>query len=318
MLKYLLKIIPSFSNSDLNDMEKKLTSKLKRAAKAFGRGLSLASKSMGFLALIGGALNKFLNPLEELKTLLRDTFGKGSDLKVFAKEFNTTGGKLAKIKAFAETSGLDSSELFSMMEKFKTGLAKAEKSSEPTVLDKFKGRSDIADAFFEFIQDLQATDVKSRALIQEDVFGGRAAMQMAHFLDQDFSKLVKSFSSLDTKALDKAVDKTAKLGEMDRLLKTKGDLGNFLSVANRANAGMVQGMARSEDRKENAKIRQLNSFQAYMAIQEKMDQMADMFQTAVETVIKVIQDIPKKLNEMFDFFKKFSITNIMKAIRGGK
>lgn len=168
-------------------------------------------------------IDKLLNPLKEVQEAIDRSLSKGDDLATFAAQFNTTAGRLAKVQALGEASGLDAEGLRMLLVKFQTSLAEAAADkNKDTSVRAFAGRQDTLEAFFEFIQSLQKLNKGDQLRVQSEVFGERQILKASEFLNADFATLGKQFARFDTEKLTRAANKLANFSDLnDRLGTTR-------------------------------------------------------------------------------------------------
>src|SRR4051812_42229231 len=101
MFTEILRIRPQLDNSDMNNMERTLTSRFGRVAKKFSAGL----KAAVILGAGAALLEKVLNPLNETREAIDRTLNKSSDLTTSAKQFGSTPGELLRLQGLAGAKG---------------------------------------------------------------------------------------------------------------------------------------------------------------------------------------------------------------------
>lgn len=314
MFKEILKIIPKLDNSDLNKMERSLGQRFTRIAKKFGKGLIGVLTGGGIAGLALGLIEKLLNPLKEVQESIDRIFQRGDDLVTFANQFNTTAGKLAKLEAFAQSTGLDREGLFQMLSKFQVAIAEAQADpSKQTSVRQFAGRTDTADAFFEFIQGLQKLGKNEQALVQSEVFGERAILKSADFLQSNFNELNKFFSKIKTDDLTRAAEKAGGLSDLKDALEAQRGLQDLISKSRIVNEGVVRAQDERERvnlQRENERIR---SYQSLSTISEASTKIVGL----IEKGLLMITDMVTKLTGLTETVKKFSGSRLLRGIFGG-
>lgn len=312
MFKEILKIIPRLEAAELNKMERTLGQRFGRVAKKFGKGLLNAIKGGGALGLAVGLIDKFLNPLKEVQDSIERTLARGDDLVTFAKQFNTTAGRLAKLEAFGKSAGLDRDDLFQALTKFQVSVAEA--SADPTKqtsVRAFANRTDTADAFFEFIQSLQKLSANDQIRVQQEVFGEKQILKMADFLSSDFAllnqKYFKRFSSND---LTKAAERTGNLSDTRDALTAVRDLDDMMKKSNVINENMITAedrRLREELTRENERIK---SYETLSTISEASTKILGF----VERGIVILTDMLTKLTGITEVIKKIAPARLFKNI----
>lgn len=314
MFKEILKIIPRLDNGDLNKMDRTLSQRFGKIAKKFGSGLLAAIKGGGIAGLALTLVDKILNPLQDVQESIDRIFKRGDDLVTYAKQFNTTSGKLAKLQAFAQSAGLDNEALFFALSKFQTAVAEATVDpNKPTSVRQFAGRTDTADAFFEFIQGLQKLDQGSQSLVQKEVFGERQVLKMADFLQSDFQALNKFFAKFDSDKLTQAADKAGGLSDLADTLAAQRGLQDLINKSKIVNEGVVRAQdqrARAELSREDERIK---SYQSLSTISEASTKIVSL----VEGGLLKLTDLVTKVTGLTELVKKLAPSRLFKNFFGG-
>lgn len=312
MFKEILKIIPRLEASELNKMERTLGQRFGRVAKKFGKGLLNAIKGGGALGLAVGLIDKFLNPLKEVQESIERTLARGDDLVTFANQFNTTAGRLAKLEGFAKSTGLQRDDLFQALTKFQVSVAEAAADpTKQTSVRAFAGRTDTADAFFEFIQGLQKLNANDQVRVQQEIFGEKQILKMADFLSSDFAllnqKYFKRFSSND---LTKAAERTGNLNDTRDALTAVRELDDLIKKSNVINEGMITAedrRLREELARENERLK---SYETLSTISEASTKILGF----VERGIVILTDMLTKLTGITEVIKKIAPARLFKNI----
>lgn len=314
MFKVLLKVIPNLSPSDLNKMDQQLRRRFMNLAKSFGKGLVNVLKGGGIAGIALGLIDKLLNPLKETQDAIDKMLKTGDDLVTNAKQFGTTAGRLAKLQALGQSTGLDSDNLNMLLAKFQTTLAEA--SADPTKqtsVRQFVGEQDTAKAFYQFIQSMQAMTKEQQILVQQEVFGEKQILKMADFLQSDFGELSKEFEKFDTDKLDAAANKLGNLSDLNDTLGAQRGLQDILSKGGAINQGMIQTIdknARLEQQRESDRIK---SFQTQALISEGVSKIGALLEKGLFMLTDLLTNI-KGVKETIDNFKG---SRLLKGIFGG-
>lgn len=314
MFKVLLKVIPNLSPTDLNKMDQQLRRRFMNLAKSFGKGLTNVLKGGGIAGIAIGLIDKLLNPLKETQDAIDKMLKTGDDLVTNAKQFGTTAGRLAKLQALGQSTGLDSDNLNMLLAKFQTSLAEA--SADPTKqtsVRNFVGEADTAEAFYKFIQSMQAMTKEQQILVQQEVFGEKQILKMADFLQSDFSELSKSFDKFDINKLDAAANKLGNLSDLNDTLGAQRGLQDILSKGGAINQGMIQTIdknARLEQQRESDRIK---SFQTQALISEGVSKIGALLEKGMFMITEMLTNL-KGVKETIDNFKG---SRLLKGIFGG-
>lgn len=316
MFTDILKIKPQLDAKDLNKMEQSLQSRFTKIAKNFGKGISNVFKSGGLMGVAIALIDKLLNPLKEVQEAMDRALAKGDDLATFAAQFNTTSGRLAKVQAMGESTGLDAEGLRMLLVKFQTSLAEAAADpNKDTSVRAFAGRQDTLEAFFEFIQSLQKLNKGDQLRVQSEVFGERQILKASEFLNADFGEMSKAFSRFDADKLTKAADKLATAADLnDRLAAMRG-LDDLQAKSGVINTGMIRAKDASERlnmEKENARIK---NYQNLQAITDSVTRIMGVVEEGLGLLGSLIQKVLPFIDQATTFMK-----NMMKspAVRGIK
>jgi hypothetical protein len=301
MIKEILKIVPQISMDDLKKMERTLTQRFGNIAKKFGRGLLNTMKGGGVVGGFSAIFAKLLNPLKETQDAIERTLTRADDLSTFAKQFGTTAGKLAKLEAFATASGLDREGLLQLLNKFQGSLA--ETNADPTkqgALSQFRGRTDTADAFFDFIQNLQKLDQTTQRRVQEEVFGEKQILKASEFLGQNFNDLGKKLEKFFGPGLDAGIEKLAELQNLNDLLKAQREIIDLQKKTGLIGEGDIRQINRSQVNELNRENQNIARFKTLSdvdnSLQEISQQISSLVAAApglikgVETVVKYTVD----------------------------
>ncbi len=319
MFSEILKIIPRLDNKDLAQLERSLNTRFSRVAKKFGGGVMAALKGGGIAGIALGLIDKLLNPLKETQEAIDRTLKASDDLVTNAKQFNTTPGRLAKIQAFAGSTGLDPGTLSMMMTKFQTAVAEATQDpSKNKSVKNFVGEKDIAAAFFEFIQALQTMDSTQRLLVQQEVFGEKLILKQADLLNTDMTKLNKFFAKFDSDQLTKALNKTADLNDLTETLAQVRNLDDIQKKSSIINEGMVLSRDKSERFQLARENERIQSYKDLRAISDTSDRIFGLVETGVLQLGKFISFVTPAITKIVEAIERFSKNNPFKKFFGMK
>lgn len=279
MFSEVLKIVPKLDPAAMASLERNLSSRFTKVAKKFGSGLKSAILGGGIVALAGGVINKLLNPLQETQAALDKILSKGDDLNTNAQQFNTTPGKLLKLQAAATGTGLDHENLNMLLIKFQSAIAEAKADpTKQTSVRKFANETDTAEAFFNFMQQLQKLDKNKQILVQQEVFGEKQIGKMSEFLNLDFNKFFTNIGAKGSKFYDPGAKKIGDLKDLEDQLKAQRELSDFQKKSTIVNKSMVTAQAKSENialEQENKRLRSYDDLRVAAEFTEKMANSAE-------------------------------------------
>ncbi len=333
MFTEILKIKPQLDDQSVNTMTKTLNKRFGDVAKKFGSGMKKALIGGGVAALGAALVTKLLNPLKDAEEIINRVLDKGDDIATNAQQFGTSEGKLLNLSALAQSAGLDQETLRQMLQKFQTSLAEARRDElDPTkektsAVRAFTGETDTADAFFQFIQSLQALDETNRVLAQNEVFGEKVSGKAADFLGLDFAQQLKDLKLPGADELTAAAKKIGDLADFRDLLAASRDINDFIRKASIINENQIRNIDRSEKVKLKAEDQQILGFDKFkstsIAIQEfnqKFDKaMLDIttnvmpsLNIALGEVIKAIEFYKEKFGDMWTWLKTIKESKIFR------
>lgn len=321
MFSEVLKIIPQIDPKDLAKMEKALQSRFTKIAKGFGKGLANVLKGGGIAGVALALIDKLLNPLKEVQEAIDRSLSKGDDLATFAAQFNTTSGRLAKVQAMGESSGLDAEGLRMLLVKFQGAQseARADRSKDTSVRN-FADREDTLEAFFEFIQSLQKLNKGDQLRVQTEVFGERQILKASEFLNANFQDLGKKFARFDAAKLTGAADKLANLSDMNDQLAAIRGLDDLQAKAGVINSGMIRAKDQSERlnlQKENARIQSYKDLQAISDSVTKIMGFVEQGLALLGSLISKLTPFIDKVGAFLDATKKSPMFRGIKNFFGG-
>ena len=319
MFKAILKIVPKLEPKDLAAMQKALQTRFTKIAKSFGKGISKAIGAGGLIGLAVGLIDKLLNPLKETQEAIDRSLKASDDLVTNAKQFGTTAGRLAKLQAFAQSSGLDADNLSILITKFQTAVAEAQADpTKNTSVRNFVGEEDIAAAFFEFIQSLQKLDKNEQIRVQQEVFGEKQILKMADFLQSDFQELNKSFARFDAEKLSQALNKTGSLNDLQDTLTAIRGLDDIQAKASVINSGMITARDQSERILLSRENQQIANFRNLQTISDTSQKAFVLIDKGVAEVGKFITFATPAVTKLIDSMERMSKSKIFRGIFGGK
>lgn len=318
MFKEILQIIPKLSNSDLTNMEKSLSGRFGKIAKKFGKGLIASLASGGVAGIALGLIDKLLNPLKETQEAIDRVLKQGDDIVTNAKQFGTTAGKLFRLQSLAKSTGLDESSLFTLIEKFQGAVAEAtaDKGKETSVRQ-FVGSTDMADAFFQFIQSLQKMSKTQQILVQQEVFGEKQILKMADFLQTDFAEQTKLVGGPTSEALTPKLENLGKLNDLKDALEAGRDLADVMKKGGAITEAMIKSQAVRAQLDLDKENQRLKSYENLAAISEASTRITNF----VEQGVGMLGGLVAKVTDLSNNIRKISESRAVKGIMslvGGK
>lgn len=308
MFKEILKIIPMLDSSDLNKMERGLTTRFGRIAKKFGKGLASSLMGGGIAGIALGLIDKLLNPLKEVQESIDKTLKQGDDIVTNAEQFGTTAGKLFKLAKLAQAKGVDQDSLFMLLQKFQVAVAEATADpNKPTSVRQFVGQKDTADAFFAFIQGLQKLTKEQQLLVQQEVFGEKQILKVAEFFNAapEFGKLMKQIGLKSPAVYDQAAQKLGGLNDLQEIFQAGREANDFVTKGNRITQDMIvarEAQIRQDLQKENDRI---GSYHALMKMERDMANLMALIEKGYTELLKIAQ-------------RAGTITDLLNAVKGSR
>lgn len=339
MFSEIIKMIPTVDRAQLGSMFQSLNGRFADVAKKFGAGLKNVFKFGGVFALLGGLIAKLMNPLEKAEEVIDRILKKGDDAMTNAEEFGSDAGKLLRLEALAQTKGVDADTLRQMLGKFQSALAKEQEAAAAPAriaeqmkteqdpqqlkvlevqlvaakaaaaqggrLQEFVGETDMADAFFKFIQSLQRLDKSQQTVIQSEIFGEKVRGKAAEFLNaKDFAEILKQLPS--TEVLREAAAKSGSVADLKDLLQAKRESEDFVKKSGLVNESQVQAIDQSERvklRGEDETLKRFDSLKSSSIAIQELTHKFDGFVT--DFITNVAPSLVNGVNVMSKFAAEF-------------
>lgn len=315
MIKEILKILPRLDSSDLNKMERTLTKRFGNVAKKFGKGVGASLLGGGVLGAAMGLLDKMLNPLKETQEAIDRSLQGADDVVTNAKQFNTTPGKMLKLVQLAESKGLDKEALYTMISKFQNTIAEAEADpKKSTSVRKFVGQTDTAEAFFGFAQALQKMERNQQLLAQQEVFGEKAVLKMASFLDTKFDEQVKLLKLRPSEQYTKDLTNMAGLNDLTNAKKAAMNAEDVLKKGALLNESIVKSRARRDQQELSRENARIASYHALALMQETSAKMLEVIEKGFMELAKTAANS----TALVGFVNKFSASRLFRSMGGGE
>lgn len=344
MFSEIVKFMLQVDRAGLNRMFQTLNQRFASVAKKFGEGMKNAMKFGGIIGIAGSLIARLLNPLQKAEELIDRIISKGDDAVTNAEEFGTDPGKLLRLEAVAASKGVDSQTLRQLLGKFQSALAgeqeiqaaperlrkeletaapeerqgllvqiaAAEKTAaKGGLLNEFVGETDMADAFFKFIQSIQGLDKSRQTVVQNQIFGEKVRGKAAElFNSKDFAEILAKLPS--SEALGTAAVKSGKVADEKDLLTAIRESEDFINKSKLVDESQVQAIDQSERKKNQADDETLKRFDSLksssIAIQElthKFDKFAtDFITTVAPQLVNGVNNVSKFAEEFLPSFQE--------------
>lgn len=313
MFSEIVKLVPTVDRSTLNRMFTTLNQRFSSVAKKFGQGMKNALKLGGIAAVAGAFLDKLLNPLQKAEEIIDRILNKGDDAVTNADEFGSDPGKLLRLEAVAAAKGVDAETLRTLLGKFQGELAKEQEAAKdpnakPGLLRDFVDETDMADAFFKFVQSLQALEPSRRTVVQSEVFGEKIRGRASEFFNAtDFADVLRQLPSSETLAA--AAKRAGALSDKKDLQTAIRNSEDFVKKSGLVEESQINAIDQSERNKligEDETLKRFDSLKSTsIAIQElthKFDKFTTDFITDVAPqLVKATNEISKGLTLLMPF-----------------
>lgn len=303
MFSEVLKIVPKVDSSDLESMEKSLSTRFGNVAKKFGKGLLAAITGGGIVGASLAFLDKILNPLKETQEAIDRLLHRGDDIVTNAKQFGTTAGRLFKLQQFGQSAGLDPQGVNILLEKFQSAVARsALDPTAPSAVKQFVGEKDTAESFFKFIQALQGLEATQRNLVEQEVFGEKQILKASSFLGLDFSKKdALLFGGQSADKFDPALKNLGARNEQKNDLFVKRDNEKILRDGGAITAKMISERDAADRLADEKESKRIKSYDDLATIQEASDTMINLLEDALLAFDSMVASL-KGLKTDFDAF----------------
>lgn len=321
MYNEVLNFKPQLDPSDLRKMEKSLASRFAAVTKKFGKGL-LAGLTGGGLAGVGlSILERMLNPLKETQDAIDRTLKTAGDVVSNANQFGTTAGRLYRLQALAGTKGLDPGELYAALGKFQTAVAEARiDPTKPTAVRQFVGIQDTAEGFYEFIQALQKLPKDLQIAAQQEIFGEKAILRLADFLNSNQRELADDANLPDSTRLDFALKKGDRMSTMAQMLEARRNAEDMIRKLGVGKGGLInEGMVTARDAQLRAELEKENNrianYQNLMKIEQTSSAILGLLE---KSGLKILNEILGVLKNASSIIDKIPGLRALKGLTGQK
>lgn len=347
---YILNVKPVISNSDGRKMENDLNQRFRRVAQKFSGALKTAGSAfkglvaggiVSAIGLIGSMLN---NPIDKLNTALNNTLNKADNIATRAGQLGTTSGRLIQVQAVAESAGVKNFDM--IISRFQTELEKARrgendilkefvKKKEPTeekkenagfwdsVKNVFKTEKekpqledqDTLDTFLDVIESLKQLKPQEQNYMISKIFGERANLQLAEFIQADLGKRREQiFGKTTTEELDVAVNKLGEKEDLQAILAQKTAVEDLLNKSRMITEGTIRMQAEHQKamlRTENAQFSMYADFSKMAIAQEEAKAtLAEMQAELTPLITKGVDYLEKG----YEWAKGLNIKSFFKGV----
>lgn len=311
MFKEILKIVPQLDGASLARMESTLSGRFGTIARRFGSGLKAVFLGGGLIGAATAFIDRILNPLKEVQSAIDKTLTQADDLSTNAQLFNTSAGKLLKLQQLGVSAGLDPQALNTLLLKYQSALADAQADpNKKSAVREFANDTDIAESFFEFIQQLQKMDSVSRNLVEKEVFGEKQILKAADFLQLNYEKQLKALGGPNAETLTRQVESIAKVKDivdLNTAQRNIQDIGAKARVINPTTADLMNQAEKERLKREN---QNLSNYEALKNIDIAMEEMKG----SVVNVFNKVSEIAVGVGVMVGAIKTLTGTKIARGV----
>jgi hypothetical protein len=319
----VLLIKPKLDQTDAKKMEDDLNGRFGRVATKFGKGMLKALVGGGVITAALSAINRLLNPLEEVEDRIKALLGQSDSISDSAEKFGTTAGRFFKLQQLGHAAGLDDSGLKELLTKFQEAQKLAQKElADPSqgvhrstlAIQQFAGEKDVADALYRALQDLQTKDKGTREEVQRAIFGDKLTGSARRFAESDFAGLSKKLGVENSSQLDQAFQKTGTISSVNKTFEAQRGIQQFMEDSKRINLEVVNAINESEKLRITREAKQLESFQDLKEAAKTIEALKVLVQTGLNQVEKLLG----LLAPLAPLIHKISESRFLKLGIGGK
>lgn len=266
----ILLIKPKLDSGEAQKMESDLNGRFSRVATKFGKGLFKAMLGGGVIAGALTAINRLLNPLEEVEARIKSLLEQSDTVSESAEKFGTSAGKFFKLQQLAHVAGLDDAGLKDLLTKFQAAQELARKEqADPSqgvhrstqALGSFAQETDVADALIRVFDKIQGKDKATQIEIQRAVFGDKLTGSARKFSQLDFNGESKKLGIQDSGQLDAAFKKTGAISDLSKGLQAQRSIQAFTEGSQNMSPEMVKAVDEIEKAKITREAQQLGAIQ---------------------------------------------------------
>jgi len=296
MMSAILKIKPQIDQNDAKKMERSLFDRFKNIGKQAKKTLRDVV-SGGLLGFAVGLAQSMLSPIEEVETRIKAMLDKAGELADIAEDFNTSTGKLRQLEVLGLVNGLKSENLKAMLTAFRDSveLARAQiEKKEPldektSLVQNFAGRTDMAEAFFEFIQSLRQIQGAQRNNIERTLFGNVQRGGARRFIDN--AGVVhgpQGYVNPRVGEFTKAATKLEDLNDKYTMDKFSQESREILNYSANLNKGLLDQMIGYENRQKAKELRQLQNYTELAAARLAIDKLNGILENVTGLLTKLV------------------------------
>jgi hypothetical protein len=302
----VLLIKPKLDTADAKKMEDDLNGRFGRIANKFGKGLLKSFIGGGILGGAFAAINRLLNPLEEVEARIKALLGQSTDIRDTADHFGTTAGKFFKLQQLSHVAGLDDAGLKDLLETFKTqqDLAKKELADpsqgvhrSTVALKNFANEKDVADAFFRVIAKIQEQEPDVQKQTIEAIFGDKITGGAKRLFNLDLLKENDKLGSTD--ALQKRLDKDEEIAKLNRGLEARRNIQRFIKQSDAVSPESVRtidAIDKAKIQKEAQQITDLEKLKNAAVTIEAIKTLAEQGLSQIEKLFGLLAPVVPILN----------------------
>ena len=303
------------SASDGRKLENDLNQRFSRVAKKFGGALrtagsvlkgalagAFATASVALGGLMTGLVSMMMaNPIQKLNQALDEALGKADNIATRAGQIGTTSGKLIQVQAVAESAGVQNFDM--IISRFQTELQKS-RTGESDLLKEFAGEQDTLDAFVKVIGSIKALKPAEQNLMISKIFGERANLQLAEFMQADLMQRKRDiFGNRTEGELTQAVDSLAAKEDLQAILRQRTNVEDLISKSQTITEGTIKLQQQYEKGQKNIENKQMGGYADFAKLAEYQQVATDaLVDIQMQLVPKVIEGVGY-LGEMWENLK---------------
>lgn len=293
----ILLIKPKLDSTEAKKMEDDLNGRFGKIATKFGKGLLKAFVGGGVIAAGLTAVNRLLNPLEEVEARIKSLLEQSDTVSDSAEKFGTTAGKFFKLQQISHAVGLDDAGLKDILTKFQDAQELARKEiADPSqgqhrstiAIRQFANEKDSASALFRAVQDLKNQDKDTRTQNERALFGDKLTGGARRLVDTDLAALSKKLGVEDTSKLEEQFKKTQDLSSLSRTLEAKRGIQAFSQNSDKLSAGFITAQDQSEKDRITREAKQLDSYADLKKASVTIKAIENLVQTGLNQVEKLL------------------------------